>query len=158
MSARTSSTATTAHFLAECRSHGGCLIYLTQSLHSYMHAMKNEHATRSLLANFGTKIFHNLNDEETAKFASAHIGDCREVFYNTTRSPNKADLYDRLTAGSSDVSVSVNEQYQPVLRPQEFMGLMQGGPACGFMTEAYVIRSESFRSGAKWQLVRFPQR
>ena len=43
-------------FLAECRTHGGCMVVLTQSLHSYFAALKGghaaEHQANALLTNF----------------------------------------------------------------------------------------------------------
>lgn len=57
-----------AEFLAQCRSHKGCMVYLTQSLHSYYHAMPGQagrHAADALLTNFGTKLFHALGDDQS---------------------------------------------------------------------------------------------
>ena len=48
-------------FLAECRSHRGCMFVLTQSLHSYYAALNGgqaaEHQANALLTNPGTQAF-----------------------------------------------------------------------------------------------------
>ena len=61
-----------AHYLAQCRSHKGCMVYLTQSLHSYYSAMQGEkgrHHADALLTNFHHKVFHALGDEQTGDWA-----------------------------------------------------------------------------------------
>jgi hypothetical protein len=62
-------------FLAECRSHGGCMVVLTQSLHSYFAALKGghaaEHQANALLTNFAEKIFCSLGDAKSAEWATA---------------------------------------------------------------------------------------
>ncbi|MDZ4820222.1 MAG: TraM recognition domain-containing protein, partial [Planctomycetota bacterium] len=79
-----------AHYLAQCRSHRGCMVVLTQSLHSYYMSMKGDtgrHQADALLTNFATKIFHALGDVQTAEWASGLIGKGREVFVGTSLAP-----------------------------------------------------------------------
>ena len=62
--------------LAEGRSHLGCMVYMAQSLSSYYQKLggtqKGKYQADAMLANFSTKIFHALGDENpTGVWASA---------------------------------------------------------------------------------------
>ena len=62
--------------------HMGCMVVLTQSLHSYYMSMKGDvgkHQADGLLTNFATKVFHALGDVQTAEWASGLIGKGRGV-------------------------------------------------------------------------------
>ena len=65
-----------AAFLAECRSHRGCMVCLTQSVHAYYTKLRQggEHEADSYLTNFYTKIAHAAGDEKTAAYFSSLIG------------------------------------------------------------------------------------
>src|SRR5262249_59261528 len=63
-------------FIAQCRSHKGCLVYLTQSISSFYAAMKGDagrHQADALLANFSHVIVH-ASDPMTAKWCTAKLG------------------------------------------------------------------------------------
>jgi hypothetical protein len=144
-----------AQFLAECRSHGGCMVVLTQSLHSYFAALKGgqaaEHQANSLLTNFATKIFCCLGDEKSARWASDLLGDRREVMIGGSMAPEDS-AWDILT-GNSKFSGSFSEAYQPVVRPGTFMhGLRTGA---GGVADAIIIRAEAFSNGQNHLLVSF---
>ena len=65
-------TAFDSPFIAQCRSHKGCLVYLTQSVSSFYSAMKGDagkHQADALLANFSTVIAHSC-DPVSAKSLS----------------------------------------------------------------------------------------
>jgi len=117
----------------------------------------SHHTTMALLTNFGTTILHTIGDSETARFGSDKLGQRRETFVSPS-SPGNEDLYDRLM-GLSNMSVSLNESYQPVLQPAVFMtGLRFGGPENGYMVDGIVIRAQPFKTGERYQLVSFSQR
>jgi hypothetical protein len=149
-----------AHYLAQCRSHLGCMVVLTQSLHSYYMSMKGEtgkHQADALLTNFSTKIFHALGDVQTAEWASGLIGKGREVFVSTSLAPVE-NLYTELT-GYSKVSTSANEHYEAILKPNTLMnGLRTGGKANNLICDGVVIRSgEPFADGQNWLWREFSQ-
>lgn len=150
-----------AHYLAQCRSHMGCMVVLTQSLHSYYMSMKGEtgrHQADALLTNFSTKVFHALGDVQTAEWASGLIGKGREVFVGTSMAPAE-DLYAELT-GRSKVSTNASEHYEALLKPNTLMnGLRTGGKANNLICDAVVIRSgEPFADGRNWMWREFSQR
>ena len=149
-----------AHYLAQCRSHKGCMVVLTQSLHSYYMSMKGEtgkHQADALLTNFSTKIFHALGDVQTADWASNLIGKGREVFVGTSLAPIE-DMLSELM-GRSRVSSNSSEHYEPLLKPNLLMnGLRTGGMANSLICDAVVIRSgEPFCSGRNWLWREFSQ-
>lgn len=149
-----------AHYLAQCRSHKGCMVVLTQSLHSYYMSMKGEvgkHQADALLTNFSTKVFHALGDVQTAEWASGLIGKGREVFVGTSLAPVE-DLYAELT-GRSKVSTNASEHYEAMLKPNVLMnGLRTGGKANNLTCDAVVIRSgEPFCNGQNWLWREFSQ-
>ena len=150
-----------AHYLAQCRSHMGCMVVLTQSLHSYYMTMRGEagkHQANALLTNFSTKVFHALGDVETAEWASGLIGKGREVFVGTSLAPAE-DLHTEFS-GRARVSTSASEHYEAMLKPNQLMnGLRTGGLANGLLCDAVVIRSgEPFADGSNWMWRVFSQR
>jgi len=150
-----------AHYIAQCRSHRGCMVYLTQSLHAYYAALPGEagrHQADSLLTNFHTKILHALGDIETANWASGLIGKSLQIFTGGSMSPSEG-LYDDLM-GSSQYTGNFSQHYESILQANAFMhGLRTGGAANGFVCDCFVIRSgEPFASGENWLATSFDQR
>lgn len=127
-------------YLAECRSHKGCMVYLTQSIHSYygnMEGPSGEHKADALMTNFYTKIFHVCGDAKTAQFASSLLGQQRETFVSGSSGGGKSrgeELF-----GASSYSGSFSESYQPVLQPAVFLsGMRTGGQG---IVDGIVIRA-----------------
>lgn len=150
-----------AHYLAQCRSHKGCMVVLTQSLHSYYMTMKGEagrHQADALLTNFSTKVFHALGDVQTSEWASGLIGKGREVFVGTSLAPMQ-DMWEEMM-GRSRVSSNSSEHYEFMLKPNLLMnGLRTGGMANNLICDAVVMRSgEAFSDGRNWLWREFSQR
>jgi hypothetical protein len=151
-----------AKYLAEARSHLGCQIALTQSLHGFYAAIKGgrtgEHLADSLLTNYGTKCFCALGDAKTAEYASSLVGKSLQTFIGGSMAP-QTELWDELT-GRSQFTGSFSEQYANILEPNVFMnGLRTGGPQSGWMVDAIVIRNgEPFSNGQNWLRVAFSQK
>ena len=148
-------------FIAQCRSHKGCLVYLTQSVSSFYASMKGEngrHQADALLANFTHVIVH-ASDPVTAKWASSKLGRQKQTLYGGGSSP-AADggSWDAMW-GRPQCNVHFSEHYEQVLQDQEFMVGRTGGPSNGFMADAIVIKSgESFSNGMNHLRVAFSQR
>lgn len=150
-----------AHYLAQCRSHKGCMVYLTQSLHSYYSAMQGEkgrHHADALLTNFHHKVFHALGDVQTAEYASGLIGKELMTFVGGSMSPSES-AYDELM-GRSRYTGSFNQHFEKVLQDNVFMnGLRTGGHANGLVCDCIVVRSgEPFVSGQNYLMTSFSQR
>jgi hypothetical protein len=150
-----------ARYLAQCRSHGGAMFALTQTIHSEYGSIDGHaghHKADQLLANFGCHIYH-LVDAKTAQFASELLGQRRELFINTSIQLGKEEMFDILL-GRMQATVSANETYQPVLQPRVFMSdLRTGGPHNGYCVDGIVIRpGEPFRNNENWLWVSFRQR
>jgi type IV secretory pathway TraG/TraD family ATPase VirD4 len=152
-----------ALFLAECRSHKGGMIALTQSVHALyanLHGKGGEHQTDALLTNFSHVVVHTLGDAKSAKLWSEMLGQRREVFIGTSLQPDGEDLFS-LIIGQSRVSVNAQERWEPALQPSVFLrGLRQGGPANDNIVDGVVIRSgQPFNaSGENYLITRFRQR
>ena len=150
-----------SHFITQCRSHLGCLVFLTQSLHSYYAALRGkngEHQANALMTNFSHKIFHSLGDEQSAKWAAGLIGNSLQTFVGSSMGPADNPWED--ITGRSQVTTNASEKYEPILQTNVFMnGLRTGGPANGLVCDAIVIRSgEPFSNGESWLLCTFSQR
>lgn len=145
-----------AAFLAECRSHKGCLIALTQSMHALYAALGGrggEHETDALLTNFGHIVIHTLGDARSAEYASSLLGQRREVFIGT--SSGEASMYDVVMRGEARVTVSVHEEYQPVLQPSVFLsGLRQGGPPDNCVDGVVIRAGDPFAATGENYLIR----
>jgi len=150
-----------SHYLAQSRSHFGCMVYLSQSLPSYYSMLKGhtgKNQTEALLSNFYTKIFHSLGDHPTAEWASNLIGRERTTFIGGSTAPAQS-MYDELF-GNSRYTGSFSEQMSAIVEPNEFMNhLRTGGPENGFVADAIVVRSgQPFSMGQNWHRAIFSQR
>jgi hypothetical protein len=142
-------------FLAECRSHGGCMAVLSQSLHSFYSALSGdkaaEHAANALLTNFAHRIFCSLGDAISADWASGLLGKKLETMIGGSMAPEES-MWGTLM-GQTKVTGSFNQSYQPVLQPNVFMhGLRTGS---GGVADAIVIRPEPFSNGQNYLRVAF---
>jgi hypothetical protein len=147
-------------YLAQCRSHLGCMLVLTQSVHAIYSAMRGktgEHQAKSLLSNFGSKLFMTV-DAETAEWAVSHLGKHLDIF--TGGSTKEGDtLADELFHGS-EYTANFSESFTEVLQPRALLGgLRTGGPRCGFYVDGILIRnSEWFADGSNHLFCSFSQR
>lgn len=104
--------------------------YLTQSLHNYVISFGGAHAlsqTKSLLANFGNKVFHANTDFETNQMLSNIIGYKVGVM---------ASMNDKVFAQSG----SLSEQLMLQVQPNEVVTLKTGGPQNDYRVEAFVVK------------------
>lgn len=149
-----------AHYLAQCRSHGGCQVILTQSLHSVFGAMPGnagvQHA-QALLTNYATKIAHACGSSTDAGFFSSLIGNAIHHMTGGSMPPND-DLFSAMI-GVSKYTASFSEQIHPIVEPRIFQsGLRTGGVENAFLVDGIVIRSDRFHDGASFKFVTFDQR
>lgn len=146
-------------YLAQCRSHLGCMVYLSQSLPGYYTSFKGdvaEHEAQSLLANFSYTILHTV-DPETAEWAAKKLGRRREALFGGSMTPS-SDHFEELF-GQQRMTGSFSEHYEYVLQPNTFMyGLRTGGARNGGLVDGYVIRSgEPFSTGENYLRTTFKQ-
>ena len=149
-----------AAFLAECRSHRACMVYLTQSIHAYYTRLKEagEHQADGFMTNFYHKIFHAVGDDRTAAYASSLIGKRLQTRVNTSMSP-QTDAYEGLF-GEQQFSSSTSQSIENVLENREFMqNLRTGGEENGCIVDGIVVRSgQPFSNGESYLKVAFSQR
>ncbi len=145
-------------FLAECRSHGGCMVVLTQSLHSYFAALKGghaaEHQANALLTNFAHRIFCSLGDAKSAEWASGLLGQRLETMIGGSLAPEES-VWDTLM-GHSKFTGNFSQHYEPVLQPNVFMHQLRTGQ--GGVADAVIIRPERFSTGQNYLKVAFGRR
>jgi hypothetical protein len=148
-----------AHYIAQCRSHLGCLVFLSQSLPGYyanFGGEAREHRAQALLANFTHTILHAV-DPVTAEWAAKKLGQRRETMFGGSSGPG-GDVFDDLF-GQPKLTGSFSEQYAPVLQENVLInGLRTGGIANDLACDAIVIRSgEAFSNGENWLRCTFLQ-
>jgi hypothetical protein len=147
-------------YIATCRSHKGCLVYLTQSVSSFYAALggrEGEHKANALLANFSHAIVHAC-DPETAKWASSKLGQEKKIYCGGGTSPGESNVYDELF-GQPKMSSSFSEHRAPVLEESAFMTGKTGGPDNSFEADSIVIRSgERFADGKSYLRATWSQR
>ncbi len=149
-----------ATYLSQCRSHGGCMLALTQTVHAEFGRMgghAGHHRVSQLQSNFGTHYYF-LSDPATAKAASELLGMRREIFI-TASIPGGDEPWDMIF-GRSKASASVSEQYQPILQPSVLQSrLRTGGPENDYCVDSVAVRpGHPFKSGENYQFVTFKQR
>lgn len=141
-----------ASFLAVSRSSLIASVFISQSLPNYYAFMsgegyKNEYKVKSLLANFSMKIFCCNTCVDTNRWASELIGDG----YTETTSR------DITVSGDFSSSRSMSYELEPMVRPELFGLLHQGGPE-GFIVETIVHRQgKLFDNGHNFKKVIFKQ-
>jgi len=144
-----------AKFLAESRSHRGCMVVLTQSLHSYYAALKGghaaEHQANSLLTNFAHRLFCSLGDEKSAEWASGLLGKRLETMIGGSMAPEES-MWDTLM-GRTKFTGSFNQRYEPILQPNVFMHHLRTGS--DGIADAIIIRPEPFSNGQNFLQVAF---
>lgn len=150
-----------AKYLAECRSHLGCMAVLTQSMHSFFSAMGGRDAqskTKALLTNLATKVFMALGDEESARYASSLVG--RAIIRLASSSRNGAGPLFEEIVGNYNLGTSLSEHFEDLIQARLFMnGLKTGGPENGFVAEGWVIKNGTpFSNGENAMLVGFSQK
>jgi type IV secretory pathway TraG/TraD family ATPase VirD4 len=147
-------------FLAECRSHRGCMVYLTQSIHAYYTKMQEggEHEADAFLTNFYHKIFHALGDAKTATYAGSLIGRRLKTHMGGSMSPPES-TYDALF-GKQKYSASFSQHVENILENTEFMqNRRTGGRHNGYAVDGIVVRSaEPFGHGESYLKVSFSQK
>jgi hypothetical protein len=148
-------------YLAMCRSHRGCMVYLTQSLPSFYERLggnqKAKYQVDSLLGNFALKIVHTVSCPQTAQWASSLIGRERQAFIGGSTSPMDS-LFDQIM-GRGKFTGSFSESLTEIVQPRQFMtDLRTGGPANGYMCDAILVRNEPFANGSNWLLTSFSQK
>ncbi|WP_145377600.1 type IV secretory system conjugative DNA transfer family protein [Symmachiella dynata] len=148
-----------SQYLAQCRSHLGCMVFLTQSLSSLYSVLKGpagRHQADALMANFGHTIIHAC-DPISAEWASSKLGKTLQTFIGGSMAPT-TDLWDDLK-GHSQYTGSFSEHYESVVQPNVFMnGLRTGGHVNGLMCDAILLRNgQPFSNGQNWLNVSFSQ-
>ena len=116
-------------FLSECRSHRGCMVYLTQSIHSYyarLGGRTGEHEADALLTNFYHKIFHAVGDDKTAAFGSSLVG--RRLTTRMGGSMGAGEsVGEELFGKHNRYSANFSQSIENILENREFMqGLRTG--------------------------------
>lgn len=111
-------------FLAKSRSHYGSMLYLTQSIHSFMgEAMGHaaEHKARTLFTNFRYKVAVTLGDLESATYLCGLLGE-------------RVDTLGSFNKEGGNISESMQKVLQPI-------HLLTGLRSHGGVVDGYVFRS-----------------
>lgn len=155
-------TSRDASFLTVARESKVSTVFVSQSVHNYHVALGGDGGShdqaKQLLGTFGLKIFHALNDPETARYAEELAGKSLQI----RRSGSKTYTLSSSPGGSSSsrsVTFGWNEVLDFVTPARLYSLLRRGGPSRGY-TEAILTRS-----GEPWKStdsnviqVTFPQR
>lgn len=128
------------HFLSTCREVRGVFVGLTQSLPALYASVGGNaavHNVDAMLSNLVTKIFHNLTDPATTKWASEQIGYTRRWVAGGGTS-EQTSPFASLHHGPSE-SLNLGQQVEPLVRPEEFQRLATGGPRNDFCVESICL-------------------
>lgn len=153
-------------FQSTCRSSRVASVLITQNIPNLDVALGGGDTGRaeaeSLLANFGTLVFHCNTCQRTNEFASGLIGRRLQTFINGNVTNQNEDWpMAALGLGNGgQTSGGFSEAYEYEIQPSVFTLLRTGGPANRWEADAYVIKSgETFRNtGRIYMPVAFRQR
>lgn len=150
-------------YLAMSRSHGGCSVYISQSLPSYFEKMgsgpRAEHQAHALIGCFGTSIFHALACVKTAEYAQQKCGMGTRIRYSGGFGPVQSVADELFGAGSYHGGFA--QHFEPLMPAAAFMhGLRTGGPQNDFLADCVVVKSgvPFAASGRNFLRVTFRQR
>lgn len=148
------------HYLAQCRSHLGCMVYFAQSRDAFFSALgtHSEHKANALLANFNLKILNAVGTPEDAKWCSDLAGREIKTMYGGSVTPT-GGLWEQ-AFGKDNLTSSFSTHFEPVLEPKVFMhGLRTGGAKNRYVVDAILVKTgEAFADGRNWMQVSFSQR
>lgn len=135
-------------FQAVCREYRAAKVLITQNLNNlYARFGGGDYARTkvdALLANINTKIFHANGDQTTNKWASDYFGDFDKIRIETSKTeqshPGFNPIMDWLMRRFKKPVASHSERIsrEPIIRPQDFMGLQRGEPGNGYVNHAFV--------------------
>lgn len=141
-----------SEYQATARSSRIATVYISQNIpnyHANMGGTNSDHKVKSFLGTLGTKIFHANADIETNKYASELIGEA--YMEDVQRS--------RQIGGDFSKSESVSYRLEKIIRPEEFSGLLTGGPGNQYEVEGYVHRQgKTFIDGSVFRKIVFRQK
>ena len=147
-------------FLPMCRSHRGCLVALTQSVHGLRATLggTSEHEANALLANFHHRFIHALGSAEDAEFASKLVGHRHRMLFGGSMAP-ATSVGEHLFGSQARMTSTFSTQFEPVVPPRAFLNdLRCGGPANRGLTDVIVVRTgECFANGENWLRCTFSQ-
>jgi hypothetical protein len=140
-----------SEYQATARSSRIATVYISQNLanfHANMGGESGAHRVTAFLGTLGTKIFHSNADRQTNEYASALIGDGYTEDITFTK-----NFLGGLSAGESK-----SYKLERIVRPEEFVGMKNGGPKHNFQVEGYMHRQGSrFADGMSFQKITFSQ-
>jgi hypothetical protein len=147
-------------FVSRCRSYRGFQVYICQSIANYEKTLPSDKAeaiVESLVSNFSHKVFFALGSAKDAEYAADLCGKHLEVLAGGSVQHAPWSMFE---GGGEHHSSSFHEQYEYLVRPEDFMvGLRTGSPANNYMVDAIVVRSgKPFASGYPMVQVSFDQR
>lgn len=151
-----------AHYLSRCRSYRGFMVYICQSVNAYKHTLPGEKADagiESMLANFSHKAFFALGDYATAEWAANLCGkELQQLTGGGVQHAPFEPFSPMREAGQ--YSTNFHEQFEWVMRPEEFMnGLRTGSPVNKYLVDCVLMRSGvPFSNGLPVLEVTFDQR
>jgi type IV secretory pathway TraG/TraD family ATPase VirD4 len=137
-------------YLARCRAFRGCMVCLTQSIHSLYSNLTGEsgkNQANALMGNYRYKLAHSLADYETAEMFSNLLGKSLQTFVGGSSAPQR-DLFDDFF-GNNTYTGNFSEHFEQILHPNAFMGGLRTGR--DGVSDAILIRSgEPFPNGANY--------
>ncbi len=147
-------------FLPMCRSHRGCLVALTQSVHGLRAALggTSEHEANVLLSSFHHRAFHALGSADDAEFASDLVGKRHRMLLGGSMAQAQS-IGEELFGGRSRLTSNFSTQLEAVIQPRAFLnGLRCGGPENDFLTDVIIVRTgETFADGENFLRATFRQ-
>ena len=146
-------------FQAIARSTRTAVVYVTQSISSYLDALgpHSEARAHTLLGNLQTQVFHQQTDAKTIEYVQQVIGRSRQMMVNGNTNHDN-DWMAPLVGQRGSGSAGLSEVYEYELQARDLNSLAKGGPP-HWMSEAIVYQGgRVFPNGRTWLRIGIPQR
>jgi len=117
------------NFQATCRESRAAHVVISQNLHNFFQLGHNSHAVEGTFSLMNTQVFHCNGDMMTNQWASQKIGQEMKLRlgFSTAPEPPEKGFWDFFKPAASRTTTSSSKQWEPIVRPEEFFRLKNGG-------------------------------
>lgn len=144
---------------AVARSHRLINIAITQNIPLLESVLKRREDVLAWISNLQTKFIFANSDKDTNEYFSSMFGQSKQLMGGTSTRPGQVDpLQDWFGGQRQDANYSLNENWLPDVRPEEFSRLRKGGHENDCVVDFYCFQGgRRFSNGKTWIKTSFMQ-
>lgn len=144
---------------AVARSHQLIQVAIMQNIPLLESVLKRREDVLAWLSNLQTKFIFQNSDADANAYFSAVLGQSKQFLSSSSVNTGNADPFDDwLGTQQPQLNYSINEQWLPDVRPEDFTRLRKGGKESNFIVDVYLFQGgRKFSNGKTWIKTSFSQ-